>query len=376
MKVLMISSDRNIANRNSAVAGRMIDYGTLVEELHIVLLSDKAHELENVRLGMNVFVYVTNSSSRYARPRDAAALGISLVSEKKFVRGQALITTQDPFECGLAGLKIKKHWRLPLEVQLHTDPFSKSFTGFLNFLRKRIARKVLQKADSVRVVTEDLARKISAEYHLEGKTFVLPIFVDPTRIENKIISFDLHQRFGWKVILLSVARLTKEKNIALGVEALALALPQIKDTGLVIVGEGPERKNLEGLAKRLKIEPFVAFVGWQEDLAPYYGTADIFLQTSAFEGYGLSLVEAGLSGLSVITTPVGIARELKPESDLLVVAPEKQAVAEAIKKLATNVTFGKQFNSNLKQTLESKLMSKEEYLKKLKENWEKILLKV
>ena len=132
LKVLMLSTDRNIPILGSAVSERMKEYGALVEELHIVLLSDSSHKLKETKLSDNVWVYPTNSSFKVFRPRDAAKLGKKIVFEKKFVRGESLITTQDPFECGWAGLKIKKKWRIPLEVQLHTDPFSPYFSGFLN----------------------------------------------------------------------------------------------------------------------------------------------------------------------------------------------------------------------------------------------------
>jgi glycosyltransferase involved in cell wall biosynthesis len=369
MKVLMISNDRNILSIGSAVGERMKEYGKLVSELHIVLLSDKAHGFSDTALSPNVFVYPTNSSNKYSRPKDAAKLGLRLVPEKKFVRGQALITTQDPFECGWAGLKIKKHWRLPLEVQLHTDPFSQSFTGLLNFLRKRIARKVLRNADSVRVVTQSLAHEMAQKFNISEKIFVLPIYVDKQRLSNAVISFDLHTRFGWKEIILCVARLTKEKNITLALQAFAKVLPQSKGAGLVVVGDGPERAQLEDLAKRLKIFENVAFVGWQEQMASYYQTSTIFLQTSDFEGYGLALVEAGLAGLPAVSTPVGLAKELEAQKDLLVAEPSPEALSRAVLDLLAMPEQAKAMAEHFKGTLNGKLLSKEEYLKRLQENW-------
>ncbi len=376
MKVLMISSDRNILAPGSAVGERMKEYGKLVDELHIVLLSDTSHGLKETALSQNVFVYLTNSASKYYRPGDAARFGKHLVSEKKFVRGQALITTQDPFECGLAGLKIKNRWRLPLEVQLHTDPFSPAFTGFLNFLRKRIARKVLKKADSIRVVTQSLAQKIGQEFNVVEKVFVLPIYIDQSRMSTAPITFDLHQRFGWKEIILCVARLTKEKNIALALETFAKVLPKSKDAGLVIVGDGPEKSSLENLAKRLKIADNVTFVGWQEQMAPYYQTATVFLQTSKFEGYGLALVEAGLAGLPVVSTPVGLVEELTSGRDLLVAEPSPEALSEAILALLESSEEAKARAVHFQDTLRQRLISKEEYLKRLQENWQKTTNKV
>ena len=78
LKVLMISSDRNILVPGSVVSERMKEYGALVEELHIVLLSDAQHGLKDKQLSKNVWVYPTNSISRFLRPRDAVKLGKKL----------------------------------------------------------------------------------------------------------------------------------------------------------------------------------------------------------------------------------------------------------------------------------------------------------
>ena len=64
LKVLMISTDRNILTPGSAVSERMKEYAGLVDELHIVLLSDKSHNLKETSLTPKLWVYPTNSSSK------------------------------------------------------------------------------------------------------------------------------------------------------------------------------------------------------------------------------------------------------------------------------------------------------------------------
>src|SRR3990167_2203685 len=142
LKILMIGSDRKLFDEGSAVSQRIKEYGNLVVELHIIVFATRKHlrllKIENSKLKIsnNVWVYPTNSFSRWFYLRDAVTLSKKIVYENKFIRGKSVITTQDPFECGWTGLKIKKWWRLPLEVQLHTDPFSPYFTGFQNRVRQ------------------------------------------------------------------------------------------------------------------------------------------------------------------------------------------------------------------------------------------------
>lgn len=385
LKVLMISSDRNIAVPGSVVAQRMVEYGSLVEEMHIVLLCDSSHGLKEGKLGSNVFYYPTNSSLKFFRPLDAARIGKKLVLEKKFVRGRSVITTQDPFECGWAGMKVKRRWRLPLEVQLHTDPNSPYFTGFLNNLRKKISKKVLAHANSIRVVSASLKSSLSTIYNLQSTSVsVLPIYVNKERIESWHISFDLHARFGWSFTLLSVARLAPEKNLNMALDVLAKVRETYPDTGLVIVGSGPEEKALKSKVKSLKLDGFVEFVGWQEDLGSYYKTSNLYLQTSLYEGYGLSLVEAGLSGLPVVTTAVGLAQELTSGQEAYIYpldpaqgsSGQVAAMAEGVVDLLEHNQKREALRFNMRRTLEQKLLSKEEYLKQMQKNWEEVSQKI
>ncbi len=158
---------------------------------------------------------------------------------------------------------------------------------------------------------------------------------------------------------------------------LARVREKFPNTGLVIVGSGPEESRLKALAKRLKLEGAVEFVGWQDNLTSFYKTANAFIQTSLFEGYGLSLVEAGLSSLPIITTPVGIATELEHGKDAYIYpADSPELFARGIIDLIENNYKRENLRTNLKHTLESKLLSKEEYLRKLKSGWEKTAVKI
>ncbi|MEX0998933.1 MAG: glycosyltransferase family 4 protein, partial [Thermodesulfobacteriota bacterium] len=127
----------------------------------------------------------------------------------------------------------------------------------------------------------------------------------------------------------------------------------------------------------LGLEKNVSCEGWQEDLASYYKTANVFIQTSLFEGYGLSLVEAGLSGLPVVSTPVGVASELQDEKELYICPPgNPEFFANAIIDLIENNQKRENLRVNMRHTLEQKLLSKEDYLRELQKNWEEASRKV
>jgi glycosyltransferase involved in cell wall biosynthesis len=370
LKVLMISSDRNILQEGSAVSLRMKEYGALVGELHIVLMSDAKHGLKEGQVGPNVWAYPTNSATSFLRPLDAAALGKKLVREKGFVRGASLVTA-DSIEAGWAGRAVKKRWRLPLEFQFHTDPFSPYFTGFQNRVRKFFARRILAAADGVRVVSEELKGRVAPA--TQAPVAVLPIYVDKERVENAPVSFDVHARYPGRFIILAASRLTAEKDVGTAIRALALLRQRSPEAGLLIAGSGPEEGKLKALAKKHGVEGAVSFAGWQSDMASFYKTSNAFIQTSLFEGYGLSLVEAGLSGLPVVSTPVGVARELREGVDILLCPPQRPDLfAEALSGLVEHNAKRESLRAALKQALEQKLISKEKYVERVAAEWGKI----
>ena len=369
LKVLMISSDRNVILSDSGVTARIREYGALVSEIHIVLLSDARHEFKDIQIAENVWVYPTNSFSNFMRPIDAAHLGKKIIFDKKFVRGGSLITA-DSLECGWAGLRVKNKWRIPLELQIHTDIFSPYFTGFQNKVRKFFAKKIIYGSDGIRVVSEELKSKILG-VRPDANVFVLPIYVDREKIENASIKLDVRARYGWSFAILSVSRLSPEKNLSLALETLSLVRQRFPDTGLIIVGSGQEEGYLKSLAKKLNLSGAVEFAGWQEELASFYKTSNAFIQTSFFEGYGLSLVEAGLSGLPILTTSVGVAREFQDGRDLFI-CDSKESFTTRIIELIESNSKRESLRFNMKKALEGKLVSKEEYLNGLVSNWQKI----
>jgi glycosyltransferase involved in cell wall biosynthesis len=296
----MISTDRNIFDKDSAVAKRQIEYAKKYEEVHIVVFSNKS--FEETTLSTNVYVYPTRSSSRWLYVFDALKLGRFIVEK----RGIADVTCQDPFETGLVGALIKSRHPMSLEIQIHTDigsPYFQNFT-FLNKIRTLISKFTLKRADHVRVVSYRIQEYLSTIIE-PSRITVRPIAVDTDRIRNAPITVDLHKKYPqFSKIILIASRLEREKNVGMAVEAFKKVLEKIPTAGLVIVGSGSELPKLQAMAN-----DSIKFEGWSNDLASYYKTADLFLNTSWYEGYGMVFAEAKAAGLKIVSTDVGIARE-------------------------------------------------------------------
>lgn len=108
-------------------------------------------------------------------------------------------------------------------------------------------------------------------------------------------------------VVLSVGRFVPIKNTALLIDAVAQMTSSDPALHLLLVGEGPEMNALRQQADRLGIARSVTFAGYvaQQDLAPYYRTADVFALASDFDNSPNVVLEAMACGLPVVATNVG-----------------------------------------------------------------------
>jgi len=144
----------------------------------------------------------------------------------------------------------------------------------------------------------------------------------------------IREENGWRqrYLLLYVGRLAKVKGIEVLIEAVRRISAVRADIGLLIVGEGPERRSLEKRAQDLPQVFFLGFHDWNQ-LPKFYAAADLFVLPSVREPWGLVVNEAMASGLAVIATQkIGSAQDLivEGQSGYLVPASDAEAMASAI----------------------------------------------
>ncbi len=361
ISVLMISKDPNLLQKDSQVCKRMLDYGKLFISLDIFLLKVGPIDKENfLKLSENVRIYPLNLSLKSILLIPFRIIKII----KSLSRKIDVVTAQDPFEAGIIGWLVSRKIRSKLHLQIHTDFLNANFwrESLKNKTRIWLAKFVLPKADGVRVVSKRIKTSFIREgIVLKKEPQVVPVFVDAKLMMKCIPKFDLHERYlHLNFIILMISRLAKEKNIKLAIEAVKLVVEKNTGVGLVIIGDGPEKNNLVKITTELKLSRNVFFESWTNDPCSYYKTADLFLITSNYEGYGMSIIEARACGLSVVSTDVGIARE----SGATIVGNNPADVASAILKFANAPKIKLDFFSPL---------TKEKYMEDFKQNIESCL---
>ena len=360
----MLSLDQNIFQKGATVRSRMIEYGTLVDQLHIVVATSPG--LSPEKLSENVWVYPTNTSWKLFYFISAFKICKGILENFKTASVRTVVSSQEGFTNFLA-LVLSIFYKFGLEVQIHVDIFSPYFRreSFKNRIRVLGYWLGVKRATGIRVTVGRIKKSLVVKWSIQSHRIkILPVFVDKTVFVGARSSSMLHDKFPeFEHIILMASRITREKNYPLAMEVFSLVRNRLPSTGLVVVGEGPERANL--------VADYLVVLPWTNDLVPYYASADIFLLTSDYEGYGRTLIEAALVGTPIVTTDVGLVGEsVNGHNALIAPSRNAQKLAQHILFLLKNKEARVMMSDRLRKVGEL-LPSKEEYLKAYKFFWEK-----
>lgn len=243
-----------------------------------------------------------------------------------------VVHVHDPYSEGLTGVILSKYYKKPLVMTWHGAELVEekaTFTIIGNIIRKFVCNN----ADII-VVPSDYIKNMVIKYGFSNSNkikivtnavdtnFFKPINkLEAKKIIKKYYKFEVERK-----IILVVGRLSKIK----GIDLLIKSIPYILDDNilLLIVGDGPENKNLKELSKFLKIDKYVHFTGFVDRnfLPLFYNISDVFVLPTLGEGFGLVYLEALSCGIPVITTKyapeiqelvlkhnIGLSSEVTPE---------------------------------------------------------------
>ena len=144
----------------------------------------------------------------------------------------------------------------------------------------------------------------------------------------------------------TVGRLDPIKNLPMWIEAFGRASARLPALRGVIVGDGPERAEVERLLRRRGLGERVRLTGHRDDARQMTGIFDVFALASRSEGVSMAILDAMAAGVPVVATAVGGTPEIieTPEQGWLVADEDVQgfadALAEAVRDTDTNRAVG------------------------------------
>lgn len=224
-----------------------------------------------------------------------------------------IIHTQTEFSLGLLGVWIAKELKIPVVHTYHTQ-----YEDYVRYIAngmlirpsmvKYIVRGFLNDMDGV-ICPSEIVYDLLTRYKVTTEKRVIPTGIDLAKFERPEINqdriADLRKKLkisDSETMLLSLSRISYEKNIQAVIEALPDVLKENATVKLVVAGDGPYLPDLKEQAERLGIMDSIIFTGMiaPNETALYYKAADFFISASTSETQGLTYLESIASGTPII----------------------------------------------------------------------------
>ncbi|MEY9324704.1 glycosyltransferase family 4 protein [Sinorhizobium fredii] len=210
---------------------------------------------------------------------------------------------------------------VPVVVSERNNPASQPFGPFWRWLQKNL----YPRAFGLVTMTQGALDYFPSNIRRNGWVIANPVDLPP----------DWQNRRG-KCILAAVGRLTHQKGFDLLLDAFSRIADAHPEWNLVIWGEGEDRHRLEALRDALGLQKRVNMPGITERPGLWIETADAFVLSSRYEGWGIVLLEAMAAGLPVVSFECdwGPRVMITAQSDgILVPREDVEALAKALDRI-------------------------------------------
>ena len=266
-----------------------------------------------------------------------------------------LINTHFAVPSGPVGVWASRKFAIPNILSIHGgdiyDPSKKNSPHKKWYFRK-IVKWVLNSSSFIVAQSSNTKENAERFYNPKNKISVIPLPYDRQEIEPRA-----RRELGLekdKKYVIGIGRLVARKDFGSFIRAIALSPKNV--CGLII-GEGPEEEQLRALAKELKIEDRVKFLGpiWGEKKFQLLQACDCYLLSSLHEGFGIVVQEAMDAGLPIVATDHGGQIDLiTPEKNgFLCKVGDHKEMAEKIKLILANPVMSQKIKENNQAKLEN-----------------------
>lgn len=209
-----------------------------------------------------------------------------------------------------------------------------------------------QKFDQIVMVSKqarDSFMEVADRLGFAPSVQVIKDITDPLWLHKKADETSVNEFDESRINIVTVARLVKPKGLDIAIQSCRDLIDRGHPIQWFVIGEGPERENLQNLISRYDLEDRFLLIGARQNPFPYVKAANIYVQSSRFEGLGLTLIEASYLYKPIVTTSFKTVGDLLDhEKDALIVGQNAEELADGIHRLIGDPALQERFIENLK----------------------------
>ncbi|MDQ1000336.1 glycosyltransferase involved in cell wall biosynthesis [Neobacillus niacini] len=148
--------------------------------------------------------------------------------------------------------------------------------------------------------------------------------------------------------IVTLGRLAHEKGIDIAIKACNLVVKAGYDIRWYVIGDGPQREEIEKLIKKYNLEDRFILLGINSNPYPYVAAADIYVQPSRTEGKSIAIEEAkALSKPIIVTNYQTVYDQIKHKKTGVIVPISEDGIAKGIKEVLNKPELTKEISKNL-----------------------------
>jgi glycosyltransferase involved in cell wall biosynthesis len=216
---------------------------------------------------------------------------------------------------------------LPLVITEHTE------ASWQTWRARLVSRWAHRRAERIIAVSTPIERRLIERDRVPPNLVArIPNAVIPASDDPPDLTGTLPDAWLEGPLVGVVARLQPEKGVATFLEAAARVSKVSPEARFLVVGDGPLREELLGLAKRVGVGDRVRFLGYRVDARALIGLLDVLVIPSLTEGSPLIVLEAMAAGIPVVASAVGgIPDQARHGEEGILVPPgDPSALANAL----------------------------------------------
>jgi glycosyltransferase involved in cell wall biosynthesis len=215
-------------------------------------------------------------------------------------------------------------------------------------------RLILRNYAAIVAVSEDVRQRLLKAGVRKEKIHIVRNGIDLRPFDNAAPSLREISSPDDAPIVGLIGRLATEKGVDIFLRAAAHVLAQLPTTKFVVIGEGPDRDQLEVLIDKLQVRNNVFMLGRRDDMPSVYASLDIMVSASRREGLPMAILEGMASSRPVIATAVGAVPDVIVDGHTGVLVPSEnvEALAAKIVTLLNNATQRENLGTAAKRLIE------------------------
>lgn len=292
---------------------------------------EKLHGIEIFRVGPKL-----NYNSGNGRLKDSFTMAKFIIEAIKYgSKIDAEIVDGGDFIAHLIAKEIARLKKIPV-VFWYPDVFvgqwiktSGIISGIAGFALEKI--NMHRRADHFIAISQTTKEKLIKNGILKEKVTIIPCGVEKEEFEKRIENLNR---------IICVSRLVKYKRVEDLIWSFALVAKIDPQLSLLLVGRGPEEKNLKKIIKMLKINKRIRFLSnlKREDLISRIKASKILCLPSEVEGFGIVVIEAAMAGVPYVVSDIPVLKEITKngKGGLIFKVADIKDLAKKLEKLLTN----------------------------------------